>query len=329
MNKTAAGLLKHYLEQRQTAGQTHVGLRPGILARLTGKPAPSPTARPAPAPAPAPAAAARPRPADRLADAGQPPAPSEAAALFRQTLAQPQAEPPSRQQPPAPAARPAPAATAGLISVSGNSKAEKLAALAALAEKSPEARALGTLRETMVFATGSPDASIMFIGEAPGSEEERQREPFIGPAGQKLTGIIKAMGLDRSQVYISNICKFRPAMENQGFSNRPPTPAEMRTCLPYIFTEIAIIQPKVLVALGKTAAEGLGISGPVTKLRGHFYEVQGLPAMVTFHPSYILREEKMADGGRTAKRQVWEDMLQVMEKAGLPVSDKQRSYFKK
>lgn len=219
--------------------------------------------------------------------------------------------------------------TAQILEVPGESKAEKLAALAQLAENSAEARALGTLRQTMVFAVGNPDAEIMFIGEAPGSEEERQREPFVGPAGQKLTGIIKAMGLDRSQIYISNICKFRPAMENQGNSNRPPTVVEMRTCLPYIFTEIAIIQPKVLVALGKTACEGLGISGPVSKLRGHWYEVQGLPTMVTFHPSYILREEKLAGGGVEAKRQVWEDMLQVMEKVALPISDKQRSYFKK
>lgn len=221
------------------------------------------------------------------------------------------------------------ASPSGLIEVPGATKAEKLHALAAIAENSPEARALGTLRQTMVFAVGNPDAEILFIGEAPGSEEERQREPFVGPAGQKLTGIIKAMGLDRNKVYISNICKFRPAMENQGYSNRPPTTQEMRTCLPYIFTEISIIRPKVLVALGKTAAEGLGISGPVSKLRGQFYNVQGLPTMVTFHPSYILREEKMADGGIVAKRQVWEDMLQVMEKAGLPISDKQRSYFKK
>lgn len=320
MSQQAAGLLKHYLEQRQVAGVTHVGLRPGVLDRLTGRgqlPAQSqraPEMRPQ----------ARPQAVDRE-DAAPAAMFSSLSSLVAETPAARPVAAPSRSLP----ATAASSASPSLIEVPGSTKAEKLAALAAIAENSPEARALGTLRETMVFAVGSPDAEIMFIGEAPGSEEERQREPFVGPAGQKLTGIIKAMGLDRSGIYISNICKFRPAMENQGFSNRPPTQVEMRTCLPYIFTEISIIQPKVLVALGKTAAEGLGLSGPVSKLRGQFYTVQGLPTMVTFHPSYILREEKMADGGRVAKRQVWEDMLQVMEKVGLPINEKQRGYFKK
>jgi len=299
MSNQAAGLLKHYLEQRQIAGQTHIGLRPGMIERLNHR---------------------------RQAV-------TQRAQQVRQMVAQ---EPPAeRKAAPAPPAisfdKPAaqPKAAVEIIEVPGATKAEKLAALAKIAESSPEARALGTLRETMVFAVGTPDAEIMFIGEAPGSEEERQREPFVGPAGQKLTGIIKAMGLDRSQVYISNICKFRPAMEDQGFSNRPPTLVEMKTCLPYVFTEIAIIQPKVIVALGKTSCEGLGIQGPVTKLRGSFYQVQGIPTMVTFHPSYILREEKLAGGGLVAKRQVWEDMLQVMEKIGMPISAKQRAFFKK
>lgn len=380
--QAAASLLKQYLEQRQVAGQSHVGLRPGVMDKLTGKGPKARHAMPARV-AERPAAA----PGRRASFADQDDArgsASDAAALFRQTMAAASggggsAQPPVRQaappaavtpspaqrpqpeyQPAPPAAQPQPAArpampastpapasapvsrpaTAaaapsalvaadGILQVPGNTKAEKLAALAEIASQSPEARALGTLRQTMVFAVGNPDTEIMFIGEAPGSEEERQQEPFVGPAGQKLTGIIKAMGLDRSQIYISNICKFRPAMENQGNSNRPPTPVEMRTCLPYILTEISIIRPKVLVALGKTAAEGLGISGPVSRLRGQFYPVQGLPTMVTYHPSYILREEKMADEGRAAKRQVWEDMMQVMEKVGLPISDKQRAYFRK
>lgn len=354
--QAAAGLLKQYLEQRQGAGQTHVTLRPGVLDRLPGKRTPAAGRAAPPSSRPAPRSESAGSGAGRSDFSGQ-----EAAAMFRQTLAAP--APTERTPPPSPAARPAPPVPVppvaepifrapqsqpqpqparpsaeaeagneggqGLIQVPGSTKAEKLAALAGIAQHSPEARALGTLRQTMVFAVGSPDADIMFIGEAPGSEEERQQEPFVGPAGQKLTGIIKAMGLDRSQVYISNICKFRPAIENQGSSNRPPTPAEMRSCLPYVLTEISIIRPKVLVALGKTAAEGLGISGPVSRLRGQFYPVQGLPTMVTYHPSYILREEKMADGGRAAKRQVWEDMMQVMERVGLPISDKQRAYFKK
>lgn len=298
MSNAAAGVLKQYLEQLQVAGKSHVGVRPGML--------------------------------DRLRHRSQPVA--QAAPEIRRVAVDEAPRPAFK-----PVAAPAPVMAAANVQVAeikiadllGQTKAEKLAALAKIAEASPEARALGTLRETMVFAVGTPDAEIMFIGEAPGSEEERQREPFVGPAGQKLSDIIKAMGLTRSDVYISNICKFRPAIEDQGYSNRAPTPVEMKTCLPYIHAEIAIIRPRVMVALGATAATGLGITGPVSKLRGRFYDVQGIPTMVTFHPSYLIREEKLANGGRLAKRQVWEDMLQVMEKAALPISEKQRAYFRK
>ena len=179
----------------------------------------------------------------------------------------------------------------------------------------------------MVFSVGDPNAKLMLIGEAPGVEEERQREPFVGPAGQKPTGILKAMGLERSQVYISNICKFRPAMEDQGNGNRAPTDQEMAACLPFVLTEIDVIRPQIIVALGATASKGLGIEGPVGRLRGKFHDFRGTPIMVTYHPSYILREEKL-NGGMQAKRQVWEDMLQVMERLSMPISEKQRGFFK-
>ncbi len=211
-------------------------------------------------------------------------------------------------------------------------KSESLAALAAQAEKSPECRALGTLRDTMVFATGSPDAEIMLIGEAPGAEEEWQREPFVGPAGQLLTKIIQAMGLTRASVYISNICKFRPIVDDgrpQGSRNRPPTKPEMDACLPFITAEIGIIQPRVIVALGATAATGLGIEGSVSRLRGTFQDFHGTPILVTYHPSYLLRCETNDGGGIKEKRLVWEDMLKVMEHLGLPISAKQRAYFSK
>jgi DNA polymerase len=219
-----------------------------------------------------------------------------------------------------------------ILPVEGASKAEKLQKLRALAEQSPAARDLGTLRTTMVFAVGNPDARLMLVGEAPGFQEEKQGEPFVGPAGEKLTQILKAMGVARSDVYISNICKFRPSMEPdengpQGTRNRKPTEAEMRACLPFVTTEIDIIKPACIVALGATAAEGLGLSGSVGRLRGQVHEVSGIPTLVTFHPSYILREEKMGDGMKV-KRQVWEDMLTAMEILELPISAKQRSYFK-
>ena len=213
------------------------------------------------------------------------------------------------------------------VEVSGGTREEKLAHLAQKAEDHQPARALGTLRGVMVFAMGNPEADVMFIGEAPGAEEERQREPFVGPAGQLLTKIITAMGLKRTEVYISNICKFRPAIEKQGSANRKPTPEEMRTCLPFILAEIDIVQPKVIVALGGTAAEGLGINGPVTRNRGRLHSIKDIPVVVTYHPSYLLRQEQEGRGIE-AKRQSWEDMLLAMGTAGLPITEKQRGFFK-
>lgn len=218
-----------------------------------------------------------------------------------------------------------------VIPLSGGTKEEKLAQLAGMAEEATAPRALGSLRDAMVFAVGNPDAEVMLVGEAPGYEEERQSEPFVGPAGQRLTKILKAMGLERRDVYISNICKFRPAInggENQGTRNRAPTKEEMEACLPFVWAEIEVIQPKVIIALGKTAAEGLGIEGSVGEMRGQFHEVRGIPTMVTYHPSYILRSENDPDGGRSAKAKVWSDMLQVMEHVGMSISAKQRGYFK-
>jgi DNA polymerase len=217
------------------------------------------------------------------------------------------------------------------VSDSGDSSAreKRIARLSELRERAEgwaPARALGTLRETMVFAVGNPFADIVFVGEAPGSEEERMGEPFVGPAGQKLTKIIAAMGLKREEVYISNICKFRPAMENQGSGNRKPTLEEMQSCLPFIVAELGIIEPRMVVALGATAAEGLGLKGAVSGLRGRFHDAYGIPMRVTFHPSFILREER-DNGGMRVKRQVWEDMLAVMDFLRMPVSEKQRGYF--
>lgn len=211
-------------------------------------------------------------------------------------------------------------------------RAERLRKLALQAEEAVEARALGSLRDIMVFATGSPEAEIMFVGEAPGAEEEKLREPFVGPAGQLLTKIIQAMGLRRSEVYISNICKFRPKIGDgkfQGTKNRKPEAAEMRSCLRFIEGEIEVVAPKILVALGATAATGLGIEGTVGTLRGRFLEFRGIPVVVTYHPSYLLRCEQEDGGGVREKRMVWEDMMRVMEHVGLPISAKQRAYFSK
>lgn len=183
---------------------------------------------------------------------------------------------------------------------------------------------LGTLRETMVFAVGNPRARLMLVGEAPGYEEERQREPFVGPAGQLLTRILAAMDLRRQDVYISNVCKFRPSMgQNQGTANRPPSPDELAACRPLIMAEIRAVQPACIVCLGGSSAKGLlGVAQGVNALRGQWLECQGIPVRVTYHPSYLLRNEALS-----ARRALWEDMLAVMNRLGMPVSEKQKGYF--
>jgi DNA polymerase len=205
----------------------------------------------------------------------------------------------------------------------------------------PKAKALSELRERalactrcpnlvkfrtqVVFGVGNPDAELMFVGEAPGADEDAQGEPFVGRAGQLLTKIIETMGLSRDRVYIGNILKCRPDMPASEPGNRKPTPEEMQTCIPWLLDQIEIIRPKVMVALGATAMEGLlGGKPAISHLRGRWHEFKGIPLMPTFHPSYVLRGNDIHK-----KRQVWEDMLQVMEKLGRPISAKQRNYFLK
>ena len=202
---------------------------------------------------------------------------------------------------------------------------EKLDFLRQKAADWKPARRLGTLRETMVFAVGNPHARLMLVGEAPGYEEERQGEPFVGPAGQLLTRILGAMGLQRSEVYISNVCKFRPSMgENQGTANRAPSPEELAACQPLIMAEIRAVQPACIVCLGGSSAKGLlGAQQGVSALRGEWLECQGVPVRVTYHPSYLLRNEALS-----ARRALWEDMLEVMQRLGMPISEKQQNYFR-
>ncbi len=188
----------------------------------------------------------------------------------------------------------------------------------------------------VVFGVGNLDAAIMFVGEAPGGDEEEQGEPFVGRAGQLLNRMIKAMGLERGQVYIGNILNWRPAMgarnaDGSQTGNRPPTAQEMAYCLPFIRAQIAIIQPKVLVALGKTAVDGLLGADRFKSMgaaRGTWHEYAGTPLRASYHPSYLLRQEGLVSAAaKKIKRDAWEDLLAVMERAGLPISDKQRGYF--
>jgi uracil-DNA glycosylase len=176
----------------------------------------------------------------------------------------------------------------------------------------------------VVFGCGNLDSDLFLCGEAPGAEEEQQGLPFVGPAGELLTKILEAMGLSRDSVYLGNIMNWRPR-HGQAYGNRPPTEQEMNFCLPYLKAQIEIISPKVVVALGKTATDGLLGHDPKRRLgdcRGKWGEFEGIPLMVTYHPSYLLHNPSKA-----SKRKVWDDMLLVMEKMEMNVSEKQRGFF--
>jgi len=202
-------------------------------------------------------------------------------------------------------------------------KQEKMADLRRRALACAKCAHLASSRKNVVFGVGNPDAELMFVGEAPGADEDIQGEPFVGRAGELLTKIIQAMGLTRDSVYIANILKCRPDMPPGASGNRKPTPEEMQTCIPFLHEQIDLIQPKVLVGLGGTAIEGLlGKTAGITRLRGTWQTYRNIPLMPTYHPAYLLRNQALQE-----KRRVWEDMLQVMERLGLQISAKQRAYF--
>lgn len=179
-------------------------------------------------------------------------------------------------------------------------------------------------RTQVVFGTGNRNARLMFVGEAPGADEDLQGEPFVGRAGALLTKIIQAMGLSREEVFIGNVLKCRPDIPAGESGNRKPKREEMETCLPWLNRQIALIRPEAIVALGATAAEGLlGETSPMRDLRGRWFSHEGIPVVVTYHPAYLLRNQSLSE-----KRKVWEDLLQVMEHLKMPLTEKQRNFFR-
>lgn len=181
---------------------------------------------------------------------------------------------------------------------------EKIVALKALREEIGDCQRckLSKGRTNIVFGEGNVDAELMFIGEGPGMEEDRQGRPFVGDAGQLLTRLIEKMGFKREDVYIGNIVKCRPPL------NRDPEDDEINTCLPFIKGQIEIISPRVIVALGRISSQTLiGLKVPISKLRGRFYQYGNVPLMPTFHPAYLLRNPK-------DKWRVWEDAQKVIER---------------
>ena len=211
------------------------------------------------------------------------------------------------------------------VQIQGTTSQEKINSLALQAETWQAAKDLGTLKDKLVFSSGNTDSDIMFISDAPGYFEESKGQPFAGPAGEKLDGILKAMGINRSDVYITHLVKFRPSMPNQTTANRKPSTEELDAFTPFIEAEIKIVNPKVIVALGSVVAQYLlNTTSNIDMLRGKFHHFQGtqVPVLVTYHPSYLLQNEATAD-----KRKLWEDMLAVMEKLEMPISEKQQQFF--
>jgi uracil-DNA glycosylase len=207
--------------------------------------------------------------------------------------------------------------------LSAPNKAELLAPIRERVRVCRRCAHLACSRTQTVFGVGNSDAELMFVGEAPGVDEDQQGEPFVGRAGQLLTKILRAMGFAREDVYIANILKCRPDTPAGSFGNRVPTPVEMQTCRPYLVEQIEVIQPKVLVALGAVAVEGLlGTRGTMRELRGRWHAYNGTPLMITYHPAYLLRNQAPSE-----KRKVWEDMLQVLERLERPITERQRNYF--
>jgi len=295
-----------HLEELKARGTRFVAVSPQTLAGLIARERPAP-ARKQPA---SPPLANRPieKPVSK-------PVPAQAKATVAARATETELSLPSLGQTAAPPA----------LDLSPEAKAAAFAELRQRAAACVKCSHLAASRKNVVFGVGDIGAQLMFVGEAPGADEDEQGEPFVGKAGELLTRIIQTMGLSRESVYIANILKCRPDTPGQVSGNRKPTREEMNTCIPFLHEQIDLIRPKALVALGTTAVEGL-LGKPVfiTKIRGQWLTYRGIPLMPTFHPAYLLRNQAPAE-----KRRLWEDMLQVMDKLGLTISERQRGFFLK
>ncbi len=313
-------LISHYLRTLQTQGVDCLPVDDGARAilrewMLAARHGGMTAARPLPASVPPPTApaAALALPEVRPGDSRVPPQVSLMAEIEAEESAESNREADEEEGQPVAFFRPA-----------GNTPQEQWESFASLLPRWKPLRELGTLRETAVPGQGSRSASIMFVGDAPGVQDERAALPFQGEAGAKLDGMLRAMGLTRGDVYMTHLVKFRPAMPRQTLNNRPPTAQEVALSLPILSCEVQLLQPRVIVALGVVAARGLLGCGELPlaacqSIRGQFCNV---PVVVTHHPSYLLRTNDMRE-----RRRLWEDMLRVMDMVGLPISEKQRGYF--
>ena len=286
---TLARGLQGALERLEDSGVDHLP-RPSLAAvgaRAAGPPSAIPPSNGRPPPPPAPPASARPPPAGPA--------------------------PPPPRPPPVPAAvAPLAVAPTGVLAAildSGATNADKLERLRLEVIGDCTRCKLHRGRSRLVFGVGNPNASLVFVGEGPGADEDRQGVPFVGKAGQLLTRMIEAMSFTRDDVYICNVVKCRPP------SNRDPEPDEVEACEPFLQAQLAILRPRAIVALGRHAAQTLlRTKTPITRLRGTWQEYRGVPLMPTYHPSYLLREE--VDASKKRKREAWSDLQEVMKLFG-------------
>jgi uracil-DNA glycosylase family 4 len=254
------------------------------------------------------------------------PAPDQLARLTRQHLESlkaggvewlPRAAPPANlfadfEEPPAapPVAGPAAPAAATGSDLSLDDRRQALHVLAGRVSGCPRCPQLAATRTQTVFGVGEPGVELCFVGEAPGADEDAQGEPFVGAAGQLLNRIIAACRMKREEVYICNIIKCRPP------GNRTPTPDEVGNCREYLEEQLALVKPKFICALGGTAAQNLlGVTAPMSRLRGRFHDYKGIPVMCTYHPAYLLPHRSPEK-----KKEVWEDMKMLMARMGRPVA---------
>lgn len=225
------------------------------------------------------------------------------------------APPPRRRRVPEPPADAAgslfdvPAAEPTGVVKSRDERSRELTVLAERVSTCPRCPELVATRTQTVFGVGPVDAEVLFIGEAPGADEDRLGEPFVGAAGQLLNRILAACGLQREEVYICNVIRCRPP------GNRTPTPVEAANCREYLDRQLDLVRPKYICCLGGTAAQHLlGTTAPLGKLRGRFQNYKGIPVMCTYHPAFLLPHRQPAK-----KKDVWEDMQMLLKKMGRPI----------
>lgn len=304
----ALDILLEELKRQKAAGVRRVSITADSLAALkalAGTPA-----APASAPAPAPAKAA------------PVPAPARPAATPSTAPVRPVAPVAAAAPKPAVAVPTAPIPDAPIFTLAAGTKAERMQALRQLVEACAETKKHLVAPQRPLLGHGSLDAKVVFVGEAPTIGEMEAGQAFAGESGELLQKILSAAAINQADCYFAPVMVWRPEPPTQ-YGKRPPTARELAFNLPYLRAQIDVISPRVVVALGAQAFEALhGRTPTITQARGQWFDLGGVPLLATFHPNYLLHSPSAS-----AKRTVWEDFLLLMEKLGLPISEKQRGFF--